>query len=59
VQPSDLFVLQLGPPLEGGEPRLPEDLVDPGAADAGDHALIAQQRMQVARLAHQLGELMQ
>src|SRR3712207_8363134 len=36
--------------LEGRELCLPEDLVDPGAADPGDHALVAEERVQVPRL---------
>jgi hypothetical protein len=50
VQALDLLITQLRALLEGREARLPEDLVDPGAADAGDVALVAQQRVQVARL---------
>ena len=45
---------QLRALAEGREPRLPEDLVDPGAPDAGDVALVAQQGMQVAGLVDQL-----
>ena len=33
-----------------------EDLVDPGAADPGDHVLIAEQCVQRPRLVEQLGE---
>jgi hypothetical protein len=42
--------------LEGRERGLPEDLVDPGAADAGDVALVAEQRVQVAGLVDRRGE---
>ena len=44
---------------ERREPRLPEDLVDPGAADARDGALVAQQRVEVTGLVDQLGELVE
>ena len=53
MQALDLLVVQLRALLERREPRLPEDLVDPGAADPGDVALVAQQRVQVAGLVDQ------
>ena len=59
VEARDLLGVELGAFLEGREPRLPEDLVDPGAADPGDVSLVAQQRVQVARLVDRRGELLQ
>ena len=59
MQPLDLLLVQFGALLERREPRLPEDLVDPGAADAGDVALVAEQRVQVARLVDRRGELLE
>ena len=59
MQALDLLGVELRALLERREPRLPEDLVDPGAADAGDVALVAQQRVQVARLVEQRGELVE
>ena len=59
VQALDLLGVELGALAEGRQPRLPEDLVDPGAADAGDRPLVAQQRMQVARLVDQRRELLE
>ena len=50
MQALDLLVRHLRALLERREARLPEDLVDPGAADPGDRPLVAQQRMQVPRL---------
>lgn len=50
VEALDLLGVELGPFLERREPGLPEDLVDPGAADPGDVFLVAEQRVQVARL---------
>ena len=44
--------------LERRQPRGPEQLVHPRAADAGDRALVAQQRVQVARLVEQPRELL-
>src|SRR5207244_346110 len=35
----------------GREARVVEDLVRPGAADSGDHLLVAQERVEPARLA--------
>jgi hypothetical protein len=57
VQPLDLPGLQFRAFSEGREPRLPEDLVDPGAADPGDVFLVAQQRVQVSRLVDRRGEV--
>ena len=48
VQGLELGGVEVGGLLERGELRLPEDLVHPGAADPGDHALVAQQGVQVA-----------
>src|SRR6185312_14539108 len=45
--------------LEGGEAGRPEDLVHPGAPDAGDGALVAQQGMKVTGLVEQGRELLQ
>ena len=56
VQALDLFLIQFRAFLEGREPRFPEDLIDPGAADAGDVPLVAQQRVQVPRLVDQGGK---
>src|SRR4051794_40604085 len=58
-QPLDLLAVQVRALLEGGEARLPEDLVDPGAADPGDVALVAEQRVQMTGLVDQLGEALE
>jgi hypothetical protein len=59
VKLLDLRLIQFGAFLEGREPGLPEDLVDPGAADAGDIALVAEQGVEVAGLGDQSGELIE
>src|SRR3954452_15552229 len=43
VESLHLLAAELRSLLEGRQLRLPEDLVDPGAADARDVALVAQQ----------------
>jgi hypothetical protein len=48
VQALDLIGVELRAFLERREPRLPEDLVDPGAANPGDVFLVSEQRVQVA-----------
>ena len=59
VQPLDLIGIELRAFLERGEARLPEDLVDPGAADPGDVPLVAQQWVQVTRLGDRGGEVVE
>jgi hypothetical protein len=59
VQPLDRVVVQVVALAKRRELGGPEHLVDPRAADAGDRALVAQQRMQMARLIDQLGELVE
>jgi hypothetical protein len=56
VEPLDLVALELGPLLERRQPRLPEDLVDPRAADPGDRPLVPEQRVKVTGLVEDLGE---
>jgi hypothetical protein len=56
-EPLDLVVSQLRREREGGQPGMVEDLVRPGAADAGELALVAEERVQPVVLARQdLGE---
>ena len=50
-EPLDLLVGELGRGLERREPRAQEDLVRVGAADAGERALVAEQRMELPALA--------
>jgi hypothetical protein len=52
VEPLHLLVLEVRSLPEGGKRGLPQDLIHPGAADACDHPLVAEHRMQVAGLAH-------
>ena len=52
-EPLDLLGVELGRERVGGEPRDIQDLVGPGAADAGDRALITQQRVEAARVARE------
>ena len=47
----DLVVADVGREPERREPRLPEDLVRVGATDAGQRALVAEQRVELAPLA--------
>ena len=57
-EPLDLLVREVGRERVRRELRRVEDLVRPRAADAGDRALVAEQRVQPARLAAQdLAEL--
>jgi hypothetical protein len=56
-QPGGLRDVELGALAEGRELAAPEDLVHPGAPDPGHNALVAQQRVEVARLVHALGEV--
>jgi len=56
-QALHLVGLEVGGALEGRQARGPEDLVDPRAADAGDRALVAEQRVEVAWLVEQRREL--
>ena len=59
VQPLARVGVELGPLLERRQPRGPEQLVHPGPPDPGDRALVAQQRVEVAGLVEQTGELVQ
>src|SRR5213078_2141691 len=58
VQPLDVLVLEVASLAEWGQLRGPQDLVYPRAADPGDRALVAKQRMEVAGLVEQLRELL-
>ena len=58
VDLPDLAGGEIGTLLERTQPRLPENLVDPGTADPGDRPLIAEQGVQVPRLVEQLRELL-
>ena len=59
VQACEGVVVEVVALAEGRQPRRPQDLVDPGPADARDRPLVAQQRVQVARVADPLGELLE
>src|SRR6266545_1380623 len=52
VEALDLLASQLRPFLERREARLPEDLVDPGAADPGDVSLVAEKGVEVRSEEH-------
>src|SRR5262249_6033441 len=49
-EPGDLPVGQLRGQREGGQLRTVQDLVRPGAADAGQRPLVAEKRVQPARV---------
>ena len=59
VERLHLLRVELGAALERRQPGGPEDLVDPRAADARDLPLVAQQRVQVARLVEHARELLE
>src|SRR5204863_8360966 len=54
-----LLLVQVVALRERRELGLPQDLVHPGTPDPGDRALVAEQRVEVARLVDQLRELLE
>ena len=54
---SRLVLVEVGAALVRRELGLPQDLIDPRAPDAGDHVLVAQQRVQRPRRVEQLFQL--
>jgi hypothetical protein len=57
VERLDLLLAEVGTLLERRQPGRPQELVHPRAADPGDGALVAQQRVEMARLVEQLRHL--
>src|SRR5919107_4616473 len=59
VERLDLPGVEIGALLERRQPRRPEQLVHPRPADSGDRALIAQKRVEVARLVEEAHHLIE